>query len=120
MSKNRTRKLENPGAIKLKKIWRAAHSGEFEDRHRLLTTLLGYKGPEEFVKEWLRLTGETLAQPSAADIQQANDIKRKEIWQKSVSESAPKAAKGARESTLPAGKMIAISGGLPSLGKRSK
>ena len=54
MTRKQIRKPVNPEASRLTKLWRAARSGEFEERHRLLKALLSYKEPEAFVR--VRLT----------------------------------------------------------------
>lgn len=125
MTRKKIRKPVNPEASRLTKLWRAARVGEFEERHRLLKALLSYKEPEEFVRAWLRLTDDGSHEAVSAALQKAQHDEqqakaRKDMWQKSVVQSAPKAAQGQQPTALPSGKMVAVSGGLPSLGKGSR
>jgi len=71
LTRKQIRKPVNPEASRLTKLWRAARSGEFEERHRLLKALLSYKEPEAFVRAWLRLTDDGSRAVSLAESQQA-------------------------------------------------
>lgn len=97
----------------LRRTWHSAMAGNQESKDLLLKLLSGHKSVDAFVRYWVKLKATPLPRKSRED--ELDDLVEKSLRQK----SPPTAWTRGAEAFI-SGSNRPVSGGLPSLGKRSK
>lgn len=99
--------------LRLRRAWQKAREGDQESKDMLLKALAVHKSVDDFVRYWTEL--KATPSPKKSEDELLDDLVEKSLRRK----SPPTAwSRGAEAFISGAGRPV--SGGLPSLGKRSK
>ena len=113
------KKHQNPEAIRLEGLWNRARRGDLESKDKLLNSLLSHPSIDAFVQAWSLMTVTSITENRLSEQDKQRLYERRERWKKSAVVSAPR-LRAAAAPTLPKDAISAVSGGLPSLGTRSR
>lgn len=114
MRKNPRRKsLKDVEMQRLRRAWQKAREGEQESKVMLLKLLAAHKSVDAFVRYWSEL--KATPSPKKSEDELLDDLVLESLRQKSPRNSWSRGAEA-----FISGTSRPVSGGLPSLGKRSK
>lgn len=98
---------------RLRRAWEKARNGDQSAKDQLLKSLAAHKSVDAFVRHWTELK----ATPSP---KKTEDERLDDLVEKSLRRKSPPTAWSSGAEAFIAGASRPVSGGLPSLGKRSK